>query len=114
MQEATALRESLLPLPPFSRATHNIWALVLHDAVTDVWRRESDDDGESGAGMRLSQWLERMGAANVLVIVSRRYGGVQLGNDRFRHINACAQEVVQQVMRQQQSTTQLKESTRKK
>lgn len=31
---------------------------------------------------------------NVIVVVSRWYGGIQLGPDRFKHINSAAREAV--------------------
>ena len=33
-------------------------------------------------------------AKNVIVVVSRWYGGIHLGSDRFRHINNAAQQVL--------------------
>lgn len=43
---------------------------------------DNDDDGESGAGAKLAALLELMGANNVMIVVSRWYGGVHLGPDR--------------------------------
>ncbi len=51
---------------------------------------DNDDDGEDAAGGRLSHLLDVTKAENVLVVVSRWYGGVQLGPDRFWHINNAA------------------------
>lgn len=48
------------------------------------------DDGEIGAGAKLSHLLDVMHAANVIVVVTRWYGGVHLGADRWRLINECA------------------------
>lgn len=31
---------------------------------------------------------------NVLVVVSRWYGGILLGPDRFKHINNCARNIL--------------------
>lgn len=31
---------------------------------------------------------------NVMVVVSRWYGGIQLGPDRFKHINNCARNIL--------------------
>ena len=61
-----------------------------------IIRRESDDCGESGAGARLSHLLERMGVSNMIVVVTRWYGGVQLGADRWRHINHVARTVIEE------------------
>lgn len=50
------------------------------------------DGGEAGAGQRLLTLLERSNAINVLVIVTRWYGGIPLGSARFRHISSTAVE----------------------
>lgn len=50
------------------------------------------DCGEAGAGQRLLTLLERSNAINVLVIVTRWYGGTPLGSPRFRHISSTAVE----------------------
>ena len=72
---------------------HNIWAYRLYDTTTTGTGRtseEHDDDGESAAGGRLATLLKLTDARNVVVIVSRWYGGVHLGPDRFKLINMCA------------------------
>ncbi|GCE98807.1 hypothetical protein ZYGM_004294 [Zygosaccharomyces mellis] len=50
------------------------------------------DGGESGAGQRLLTLLERAQLFNVLVVVTRWYGGTPLGSARFRHISSTASE----------------------
>ena len=50
------------------------------------------DGGESGAGQRLLTLLERAQVFNVLVVVTRWYGGTPLGSARFRHITSTASE----------------------
>lgn len=50
------------------------------------------DGGESGAGQRLLTLLERSNICNVLVVVTRWYGGTPLGSSRFRHISTVAVE----------------------
>ena len=39
--------------------------------------------------------LQLMDVRNAVVVVSRWYGGVHLGPDRFKHINNCARTVIQ-------------------
>ncbi|CEP62383.1 uncharacterized protein LALA0_S05e04412g [Lachancea lanzarotensis] len=55
-----------------------------------------DDCGEAGAGQRLLTLLEHSGVTNVLVVVSRWYGGTPLGSARFRHITTAAVESLKQ------------------
>ena len=51
---------------------------------------DHDDDGEHGAGRGLSHLLHVTDARNVCVVVSRWFGGIHLGPDRFKHINNAA------------------------
>lgn len=49
-----------------------------------------NDCGEAGAGQRLLTLLEKSSLVNILVIVTRWYGGTPLGSARFRLIAAAA------------------------
>ena len=53
-----------------------------------------DDDGEDAAGGRLLHLLQLAKAENVVVVVSRWFGGVLLGPSRFGLINNCARELL--------------------
>lgn len=78
-----------------SKATHNISAYRCHDpSNSNLQYQDCDDDGESAAGSRLLHLMGTMGVWDVVVVVSRWYGGVKLGPDRFRLINAAAREVL--------------------
>ncbi|QIX02238.1 hypothetical protein AMS68_007755 [Peltaster fructicola] len=76
-----------------ARATHNITAWRVQGANA-VQYQDCDDDGETAAGGRLLHLLELMTAWNVMVVVTRWYGGVHLGPDRFRIINQVARDAV--------------------
>ena len=52
------------------------------------------DDGETAAGGRLLSLLELTGCMDVVVVVSRWYGGVLLGPDRFRIFNNVARKLL--------------------
>jgi len=68
----------------FARATHNTWAVVLEaDGQREALK---NDDGEAGAGAVILKMLEREGLINHILVVTRWYGGVKLGGDRFRHV----------------------------
>lgn len=54
--------------------------------------QDSDDDGETAAGSRVLHLMQLMDVWDVLVVVTRWYGGVLLGPDRFRCINQVARE----------------------
>ena len=82
-----------------ARATHTISAHRVRTPsaakmIGEVLYEDCDDDGEIAAGRRLLHLLQVMNVWNVLVIVSRWYGGVKLGPDRFNIINDVAREAV--------------------
>ena len=57
-------------------------------------RVDYDDDGESQAGARLKHLLEILDLENVLVVVTRWYGGTLLGPDRFKHVSQAARDAL--------------------
>ncbi|KAI4221273.1 MAG: hypothetical protein L6R36_007018 [Xanthoria steineri] len=79
-----------------SKATHNINAYRIRILVNghDVTYQDCDDDGEDAAGGRLLKLLQIMDVWNLLVVVSRWYGGVKLGPARFGIINAVARDAI--------------------
>ncbi|KAM5136521.1 protein IMPACT isoform 1-T1 [Callospermophilus lateralis] len=56
--------------------------------------QDCEDDGETAAGGRLLHLMEILNVRNVMVVVSRWYGGILLGPDRFKHINNCARNLL--------------------
>lgn len=84
---AASFIADLTRIKKFAKATHNSWA-VLFEA--DGQREPvKNDDGETGAGAVILRMLEREGLVNHIVVVTRWYGGVKLGGDRFRHVTAA-------------------------
>lgn len=76
-----------------AKATHNITAWRIQ-GQNGVQYQDCDDDGETAAGGRLLHLLELMGIWGAMVVVTRWYGGVQLGPDRFRIINSTARDAL--------------------
>jgi len=74
-----------------AKATHNITAWRIHGA-NDASYQDCDDDGETAAGGRLLHLMQLMDVWDVMVCVTRWYGGIQLGPDRFRLINSAARD----------------------
>jgi len=83
-KDADAFVKALKRKKKFSKATHNTWAVILAGG-----EQVKSDDGESGAGMVILWMLERDGIEGEIVVVTRWYGGVHLGGDRFRHVQTC-------------------------
>ena len=65
----------------FDKATHHSWAALLADGGP-----LKNDDGEAGAGAVILKMLERAELRDHIVVVTRWYGGVHLGGDRFAHV----------------------------
>ncbi|KAH9209382.1 ribosomal protein S5 domain 2-type protein [Leptodontidium sp. 2 PMI_412] len=72
-------------------ATHNItaWRIKGENGVT---YQDCDDDGETAAGGRVLHLMQLMDIWNVMVVVTRWYGGHQLGPKRFSIINTVARD----------------------
>ncbi|KDR84138.1 hypothetical protein GALMADRAFT_236812 [Galerina marginata CBS 339.88] len=78
-----------------ARAAHpiiNAWRCQ----VDSVVHQDNDDDGETAAGGRLAHLLQILEVNNVLVVVTRYFGGIHLGPDRFKHINQAARNALDQ------------------
>lgn len=82
--EIDAFLAALCRRRKFGKATHHSWAALL--AVGGPLK---NDDGEAGAGALILKMLERAGVPDRIVVVTRWYGGVNLGGDRFAHIVTC-------------------------
>lgn len=54
-----------------------------------------NDNNEGGSGMRLLGMLDRVRLVNILVVVSRWYGGTPLGPARFKCISDVGMEALQ-------------------
>ena len=76
-----------------AKATHNITAWRIR-GDNGVHYQDCDDDGETAAGGRVLHLLELMGVWGAMVVVTRWYGGIQLGPDRFRIINQTARDAI--------------------
>jgi hypothetical protein len=72
-------------------ATHNItaWRIKGGNGVTF---QDCDDDGETAAGGRVLHLMQLMDLWDVMVVVTRWYGGHQLGPKRFSIINTVARD----------------------
>ncbi|CAN0095457.1 unnamed protein product [Ectocarpus sp. 6 AP-2014] len=93
--QVTWVRRRLMENGKVARATHNVAAWRVWDEARGVQLHDNDDDGKSSAaGSRLAHMLAITGAQNVVVVVSRWYGGIHLGPDRFKHINNAARELL--------------------
>ena len=88
-----AVVDHLLTNNKVRAASHNIMAYRIERAgAPGNFLQDCDDDGEAAAGSRLLHLLQMVDARNVVVVVSRWFGGVLLGPARFGLINKAARE----------------------
>ena len=79
----------------YLKATHNTFAARIVEEGKVIERKS--DDGETGAGMVILRTLRHANMVNVIVVVTRWYGGVKLYADRFKHVQDSAREVLKEV-----------------
>ncbi|TPX66814.1 hypothetical protein SpCBS45565_g04205 [Spizellomyces sp. 'palustris'] len=104
-QDLSRLTQTITSSKATQNASHNISAwryLSLKPGKTGLEGPDDfgivsgyDDDGEKWAGSKIAKVLQEFNVVDVVVIVSRWYGGVLLGCARFRHIEQVAKEVLE-------------------
>jgi hypothetical protein len=77
-----------------AKASHNMTAWRIKDLNSDATYQDCDDDGETAAGGRMLHLMQLMDVWDVMVVVTRWYGGTHLGPDRFRLINIAARDAL--------------------
>ncbi|KAF3761902.1 hypothetical protein M406DRAFT_282003 [Cryphonectria parasitica EP155] len=86
-QRPNLLKSLFNTQPNLRSATHNVWAYRVRPAEssTSTYIREaSHDDGETGGGDLLLRVMRETNAVDTLVVMSRWFGGILLGPDRWR------------------------------
>ncbi|PIA15595.1 UPF0029-domain-containing protein [Coemansia reversa NRRL 1564] len=92
-EEVVWVRDALMEDKKIAQATHNILAYRIR-LDGDSISQDNDDDGETAAGKRLGHLLQMLGAENIMVVVTRWYGGTHLGPDRFKLISNAARQAL--------------------
>ena len=95
IENATELNQFLKKLKSdkkYRKATHNTYAAryIENGKIIDV----KSDDGETGAGMIVLRELQRSNTANIIVVVTRWFGGVMLHGDRLKHVQDATRKIL--------------------
>ncbi|KAI1466341.1 UPF0029-domain-containing protein [Daldinia caldariorum] len=91
-EEAEAFLQHLLSTDKKVRtATHNITAWRIKGPNNTTFQ-DCNDDGETAAGGRVLHLMQLMDLWDVMVVVTRWYGGHKLGPRRFALINQTARD----------------------
>lgn len=77
-----------------ANAGHNVMAYRIFCKERKSLVQDCDDDGELHAGSRLLHLLQILEVKDVVVMVTRWYGGILLGPDRFKHYNNSARDLL--------------------
>lgn len=79
-----------------SKATHNCYAFILGDQQ-DIQRASDDGEPSGTAGVPILEVLKRENLTNILVVVTRYFGGIKLGaGGLIRAYGSSASLVVQE------------------
>lgn len=115
VQEAAEAIASLKTDKKIANATHNISAYRISGGPHNTCIQDCDDDGENHAGARLLHLLQILDVKDVIVVVSRWFGGIHLGPDRFKHINSSARDLLQKCgYLENQANDELNQGNKKK
>jgi hypothetical protein len=95
VQEVKQFKINLLQDKHIAKATHPLISAYRISAQNGTVNADCDDDGEDAAGGRLAHLLQMCHVQDAVVVVSRWYGGIQLGPDRFKHISRVARQALE-------------------
>jgi len=96
-EDVAAVLRQLKSNKKIANATHNMYAYrIVHGQKI---QEDRDDDGEGGAGDKMLYLLRAKKVENLMVVVSRWYGGIQLGQTRFKHITDCTIDILEMYRR---------------
>lgn len=88
----------LLKDKKFRQADHNIVAYRIRNGEGGIMEYKNDGynspSKESGAGLMMLEIMRQRTAENLCVVVTRWYGGVHLGADRFKHVRDATIEIL--------------------
>lgn len=88
----------LLKDKKFRTADHNIVAYRIKDQAGKLLEYKNDGysspSKETGAGVMMLEIMRQKKAENVCVVVTRWYGGIHLGADRFKHVREATIEIL--------------------
>ncbi|KAI1099968.1 hypothetical protein F4804DRAFT_63355 [Jackrogersella minutella] len=102
-QRLSTMQSLFAAIPSLQTASHNAWAYRIrvptHLFGATTIREESFDDGEGGCGDFLLKNMRETNAVDTLVVMTRWYGGIMLGPDRWRIMRNCLKDALSERLR---------------
>lgn len=86
-QRQSLMRSLFEAHPNLKTANHNAWAYRIRpsqQSSSTFMREDSFDDGESGCGDLMLRIMKESNAVDTIVVLTRWFGGIMLGPDRWR------------------------------
>ncbi|PNY28084.1 Protein IMPACT [Tolypocladium capitatum] len=93
-QRTRLIKELMTAKPELETATHNAWAVRASYGNSPLVQEASFDDGESGCGKFMLGLMREADVKNAVVVLTRWYGGVMLGPDRWRLTRECINDAL--------------------
>jgi len=94
-EELKAFLKKVKKNKKYAKATHNTYAFRMRNETQLV--EGKNDDGETGAGMVILRMIRKTNRVNIVVVVTRWYGGVKLHADRFKHVQDSSQVILKEL-----------------
>ncbi|KAJ6442024.1 cell division control protein 2 [Purpureocillium lavendulum] len=91
-QRGNMMKALMAEKPDLETATHNAWAVRASYGNSPLVQEASFDDGESGCGKFMLELMREIDVKNAVVVLTRWYGGVMLGPDRWRLMRECVND----------------------
>ncbi|KAM3526356.1 hypothetical protein NHJ13051_003511 [Beauveria bassiana] len=88
------IRQLMTERPDLETASHNAWAIRTSFGNSPLVQQASFDDGETGCGKFMLEIMREANITNTLVVLTRWYGGVMLGPDRWRLMRECVNDAL--------------------
>ncbi|MDQ7009205.1 MAG: YigZ family protein [Candidatus Gracilibacteria bacterium] len=95
-EEVSDFMKDILRDKYFRKATHNTYAYRIEQDNGSVLECKNDD-GETGAGNCILRELQRKNAVNIILVVTRYFGGTKLQSDRFKNVINASKEFLEEV-----------------
>ncbi|TQV97691.1 hypothetical protein V2A60_006575 [Cordyceps javanica] len=88
------IKQLMAERPDLETASHNAWAIRTSFGNSPLVQQASFDDGESGCGKFMLDIMKDADITNTLVVLTRWFGGVMLGPDRWRLMRECVNDAL--------------------
>lgn len=91
---ASLVKGLMAEKPDLETASHNAWAVRSSYGNSPLVQEASFDDGEQGCGKFMLELMREANVTNALVVLTRWYGGIMLGPDRWRLMRECINDAL--------------------